>query len=61
MSGAPPDDALERLWLALSAAITAVGPEREAVFLAKLVLLAGRELGDYDRLVALIEAARQDL
>jgi hypothetical protein len=61
MSAGLSTEALERLWLALSAAITAAGPEREAVFLAKLVLLLGQELGDEARIAALIETAQKDL
>lgn len=54
-------EALERLWLALSDAITAVGPEREAVFLAKLALLLAGALDDETRVAALIEQAKRDL
>jgi hypothetical protein len=52
---------LERLWFALSEAIAAVGPEREAVFLAKLALLLAHDLDDPDRVAALIEDAKQNL
>lgn len=55
------DEALEALWERLAEAITAAGPEREALFLAKLALLLGRELGDLPRAEALIAAALRDL
>ena len=56
------DDAgLEALWEQLAEAITAAGPEREALFLAKLALLLGRELDDPPRLAASIRVALQDL
>jgi hypothetical protein len=61
MSAGLPVDELERLWSALGQAVTAVGPEREALFLAKLVLLLGNELGTYDRIAPLIETALRDL
>lgn len=61
MSAGLPVDDLERLWSELGQAITAVGPEREALFLAKLVLLLGNELGSYDRIASLIASAQQDL
>ena len=51
---------LESLWLMLAENITEVGPERESVFLAKLVLLLANQesLSDVQRL---IQIARQDL
>lgn len=55
------EEALERLWERLAEAIAAAGPEREALFLAKLALLLGRELGDADRAEALIATALRDL
>jgi hypothetical protein len=56
------DDAgLEALWEQLAEAITAVGPEREALFLAKLALLLGRELDDPTRVAASIGVALRDL
>ena len=52
---------LENLWSDLALAITAVGQERETVFLAKLVMLLAREAADPDRLPGLIALARRDL
>ena len=57
----PEAEPLERLWEGLAEAIAAAGPEREALFLAKLALLLGRELGNPDRAEALIAAALRDL
>ena len=54
-------EALERLWERLAEAITAAGPEREALFLAKLALLLGREIDDAARTEALIALALRDL
>ena len=54
-------EALEGLWERLAEAITAAGPEREALFLAKLALLLGRELGDAARTETLIALALRDL
>ncbi|MDI3308374.1 MAG: hypothetical protein QJR07_14880 [Acetobacteraceae bacterium] len=52
---------LERLWESLAEAITAAGPERESLFLAKLALLLGREVGDLPRIESLIATALRDL
>ena len=51
---------LESLWLMLAENITEVGPARESVFLAKLVLLLANQesLSDVQRF---IQIARQDL
>jgi hypothetical protein len=54
-------ESLESLWERLAEAITAAGPEREALFLAKLALLLGREIGDPSRIEALIATALRDL
>ena len=54
-------ETLETLWEGLAEAITAAGPEREALFLAKLALLLGREIGDTRRIEALIATALRDL
>lgn len=54
-------DLLEKLWEALAEAITAAGPERESLFLAKLALLLGREVGDMPRIERLIATALRDL
>jgi hypothetical protein len=45
---------LEALYDELAEAIDAAGPERESVFLAKLVLCLARELGDAGRVSTLI-------
>ncbi len=52
---------LEALWERLAEAVTTAGPEREALFLAKLALLLGREIGDMPRIEALIATALRDL
>lgn len=52
---------LEQVYERLAAAIDAVGPERESLFLAKLALALAHELGDRDAALACIEKARQDL
>ncbi|WP_043364740.1 hypothetical protein [Belnapia sp. F-4-1] len=56
-----PEEMAERLWEQLAEAIAAAGPEREALFLAKLALLLGRELGDTARVAAAIGVALRDL
>ncbi|MBL6454830.1 hypothetical protein JMJ55_05810 [Belnapia sp. T6] len=53
--------ALETLWEELAEAVTAAGPERERLFLAKLALLLGREVGDLDRVRAAVAVALRDL
>ena len=56
------DDAtLEALWERLAEAVTAAGPGKDALFLAKLALLLGREVGSLPRVEALIAAALRDL
>jgi hypothetical protein len=55
------DEMVERLWEQLAEAIAAAGPEREALFLAKLALLLGREIGDAERVAAAIGVALRDL
>lgn len=52
---------IEALWEALAEAVDKVGPEQEALFLAKLALLLGREVGDLDRVRALLAVALRDL
>jgi hypothetical protein len=52
---------IEALWEALAEAVDQAGPEREALFLAKLALLLGREVGDLDRVRALLQVALRDL
>ena len=56
-----PTEELEILWERLAEAVTAVGPTREALFLAKLALLLGREVGNLARVKALIAVALEDL
>jgi hypothetical protein len=51
---------LEALWERLAEAVDAAGPRHEALFLAKLALLLGREL-DLPRVEALIATALRDL
>ncbi len=53
--------ALEALWERLAEAVTAAGPEREALFLAKLTLLLARALEDPARVEALAAEALRDL
>jgi hypothetical protein len=52
---------IEALWEALAEAVDQAGPEREALFLAKLTLLLGREVGDLNRVLALLAVALRDL
>lgn len=46
---------LETLYDELAEALDAVGPERESVFLAKLVLSMANEFGRAERISALIQ------
>lgn len=52
---------LENLWERLAEAIDRAGREHEVLFLSKLALLLGNELGDLARLQQLFETALQDL
>lgn len=62
MSSEPMDtEALETWWEELAHAVDAAGPEHETLFLAKLALLLGRELGDPDRCRELMRSALEDL
>ena len=54
-------DDLEAYWDSLATAVDAAGPEREKLFLAKLAVLLGDEIGDLARLAALVATALQDL
>lgn len=54
-------DELDAMWERLAEAVTAAGDGREALFLAKLALLLGREVGDLARVEALIVTAMRDL
>lgn len=55
-----PVEALEETWERLAVAIDAAGPQAER-FLAKLALLLAEEVGDAERIRALIGAALEDL
>ena len=52
---------LEDAYTAIADAIDSVGPERERVFLAKLVLLLAQEMGRPQRISELIDIAKRDL
>jgi hypothetical protein len=52
---------LENLWERLAEAIDRAGRQHEVLFLSKLALLLGNELGDPARVERLIETALQDL
>jgi hypothetical protein len=54
-------DDLEALWERLAEAIDGVGPEFTPLFLAKLALLLGNEIGDASTVARLIDAAQRDL
>lgn len=54
-------EALEIWWEALAGGMDRAGPEHETLFLAKLALLLGREVGDKDACLRLIETALEDL
>jgi hypothetical protein len=52
---------IDRLWERLADAIDAAGPDKELLFLCKLALLLGHEIGDADRVETLIAAALRDM
>lgn len=52
---------LEAVWERLAEAVDRAGPEREALFLAKLAVLLADALGDRARVERLMEAALEDL
>ena len=56
-----PTEKLEILWERLAEAVTAAGPGREGLFLAKLALLLGREIGNLAQVEELIAVALEDL
>ena len=56
-----PIENLESLWETVAKGIDRAGPEHEALFLAKLVLLLGNELQDTSGVERLIDAALRDL
>jgi hypothetical protein len=60
MSKMPFDD-LEAVYEALATAIDTAGTEREALFLTKLALLLGHELGDAAIFRRAIQTALEDL
>lgn len=51
---------LENLYDELAQAIDACGPQRESVFLAKLVLRMAHEMGDGRRISTLIQECLQE-
>lgn len=61
MAGALSVDELEDVWERLAEAIDRAGPEREALFLAKLAVLLANAVGDRARVERLIETALEDL
>jgi hypothetical protein len=56
-----PFEDLEKVYDLLAAAIDAAGPEREALFLAKLCLILAHESRDLATVEAAIESAKADL
>ena len=52
---------LERAYEAMAHAIDRAGPEKEAVFLAKLVLTLAHRMGDIDTFIDAIAIAGQNL
>lgn len=56
----PPDD-LEKMYETLALAIDRVGPQDEALFLAKLALVLARLLGDPVRVAEAVALAEADL
>lgn len=62
MTNQPMDlEALEVWWEALAGGMDRAGPEHETLFLAKLALLLGREIGDTTTCLSLIDTALEDL
>jgi len=56
-----PAGLLERNWEALAVALNKAGPDKEAVFLAKVALALSSMLPDPCRLAQVIEVALRDL
>ena len=54
-------DDLDDLYTRACGAMTELGEERTELFLARLTLLLMKQVGDRDRVIAAIEAARSDL
>lgn len=52
------DGDIDAIFETLATALDDAGPDQEAVFLAKLVLLMARDLGDLDHVTKLIDEAR---
>ncbi|MEQ1647398.1 MAG: hypothetical protein ABL898_02330 [Hyphomicrobiaceae bacterium] len=52
---------LEAVYERVAVAIDSVGAEKRDVFLAKLVLMLARDVGDCDLVLKAIEACLQDL
>lgn len=52
---------VEHIYDALAQTLDTVGAEKSELFLAKLALLLGREVGDPDRVVTLISEASANL
>jgi Protein of unknown function (DUF2783) len=52
---------LEQSYEALARGIDRAGPEHEALFLAKLVLLLANEVGQFERFKTCVEAALAEL
>lgn len=61
MNGSLPEGAIEALFDQMATAIDGVGEAQESLFLVKLVLLMAAEIGDPDRITALIAEARNSL
>ena len=60
MSPMPFED-LEAAYETLAVAIDSAGPEREALFLTRLALVLGHELGDIDAFRSAIQTALEGL
>jgi hypothetical protein len=58
---AMPFEDLEAAYEALAAAIDSAGPEREALFLTRLALVLGHELGDVAAFRTAVRAALEGL
>jgi hypothetical protein len=56
-----PVEDVEALWNELAVALTAAGPSRERLLLAKLVLLLARRIGDRASVSVDINEAMRDL
>ena len=54
-------DDLDDLYTRACSAMTGLDKERTELFLARLTLLLMKQVGDRDRVIAAIEAARSDI